>query len=166
MHSRTHFFSSSLLDWRVMACFMYVMSLPTIQAEQIVSPKSNNSRESNVTQTMLLTEPASLRAGQPTRVEFLSDQPETEGTHNLLRCSLTIQRRKRGGMSLCLVQEDVKAEWLVWLNEKEIGRLLRNENRIELCFSIPPKRLKPKGTNFVLPPENPRWMIFVLDLSL
>jgi len=44
--------------------------------------------------------------------------------------------------TLCLKQEDVKQNWLIRLNGKDLGKLITDENAMTVYFVLPPDILK------------------------
>jgi hypothetical protein len=53
-----------------------------------------------------------------------------------------------GEQTLHLRQQDVKQSWGVWLNERQVGQLTRDENDMRICLPIPANTLK-SGQNIL-----------------
>ena len=88
---------------------------------------------------LILDEPLHLRSGDAVEWSEFPRQPDAR--------SLDIgfaSEANREPWTLCLWQQDVKQSWTVTLNDKVLGRLVRDENRLAVCFAVPPRTSFPR----------------------
>src|SRR5688572_26413866 len=74
-----------------------------------------------------------LRSGD--KREWSSFPEAAEATELVARFTAQANEREQ---ALRLRQADVKQQWRIWLNDKPLGELVRDENDLTAYFAVPP----------------------------